>query len=88
MVVKDKVGRQRYILFTAEHEKVRLIKEYKNKLKLIFYDGKYGLVKCSHLEKEKVINFLNSIDCKTLYTSGTIKKIRKILNNFSKDGAS
>ncbi|MEM1514231.1 MAG: hypothetical protein QXW78_01970 [Candidatus Thermoplasmatota archaeon] len=86
MVVKDKVGRQRYILFTAEYKKIKLIKEY-NKVKLIFYNGKYGIVKCSHIEKEEIINFLNSVNCKTLYTSGTIKKIRKILNNFLRDGA-
>ncbi|MBC7080987.1 MAG: hypothetical protein H5T44_01880 [Thermoplasmatales archaeon] len=87
MVVKDKTGRHRYILFTANSEKIGLLKKYKNKLKLVFYDGKYGAVKCSHIEKEEVINFLNSIDCKTIYTSGTIKKIKKVINNFLKYGA-
>jgi len=89
MVVKDKTGRQRYILFIAKEGKdiVENIKSF-GRLSLISYDGKYGIVKCSHLEKEKIIGFLNSINCITLYTSGTIKKIRKVLNNFLKDEAS
>lgn len=50
-------------------------------LYLIRFNGKYGMVRCSHREKEKAASFLNSIksigtkyiSIRTLGTSGTIR---------------
>ncbi len=93
MVVKDKRGRHRYILFAIEgierRDIVEAIKNFTPKIQLVFYDGKYGIVKCKHLAKDKVIDFLNSIKIKgskikTLKTSGTIKKLKKNLVSFGK----
>lgn len=86
MVVKDKIGRQRYILFISDRSKkevMELVKKYKGKirLKLIQYDRNYGIIRCGHKEKEEVINFLNSCGLRTIKTSGTIKKLRKLLRN-------
>ena len=49
------------------------------------FDGKYGIVRCSHFNKEYTIELLSSIksisgksvDIKTLGTSGTIKALLK-----------
>ena len=59
-------------------------KDYKEMgLKIIRFDGFWGIIKCNHLEKEKTISILNSIKhinsnnvyVKTLRTSGTIKTL-------------
>ena len=50
---------------------------------LVRFDGEKGIVRCKHLEKENVINIINSIDkinssdaiLKTIATSGTIKAL-------------
>ncbi|OGS41157.1 MAG: hypothetical protein A3K77_07340 [Euryarchaeota archaeon RBG_13_31_8] len=52
-------------------------------LRLISFDGKKGIVKCNHVEKENTIKLLNSIKkislneivVKTISTSGTIKTL-------------
>ena len=54
-------------------------------LKIINFDGFWGIIKCNHIEKEKTIQLLNSIkkikliDVKveTIGTSGTIKTLIK-----------
>ncbi|MCD6330968.1 MAG: Rpp14/Pop5 family protein, partial [Thermoplasmata archaeon] len=51
------------------------------------YTGKYGIVRCGHLQKEEIIDLLNSLQnekfrLKTLKTSGTIKKLKKEINSF------
>jgi len=59
-------------------------------IRLISFDGKKGIVKCTHTEKENTIKLLNSIknislneiDIKTIGTSGTIKTlIKKYMND-------
>ena len=58
-------------------------------IRLINFNGKKGIVKCNHTEKENTIKLLNSIknislnevDTKTISTSGTIKTlIKKYIN--------
>ena len=54
-------------------------------LKLIRFDGFWGIIKCKHIEKDKTISLLNSIiniksnpvKVQTLGTSGTIKTLIK-----------
>ena len=83
MVVKDKKGRHRYILFAVNTKKEEVIKKIKKapiKIKLAFYNGEYGIIKCSHIEKQEAINFLNNYcKFKTIKTSGTIKKLKKLI---------
>ena len=59
-------------------------------IRLISFNGKKGIVKCTHTEKENTIKLLNSIknislnkiDIKTIGTSGTIKAlIKKYIDN-------
>ena len=45
---------------------------------LIRYDGKKGIIKCNHIEKENTIKLLTSIKkvkIETVGTSGTIKSL-------------
>jgi RNase P/RNase MRP subunit POP5 len=52
-------------------------------LYLIRFNGERGIARCKHLEKENVINLINSIEkinsknikIKTIATSGTIKAL-------------
>ena len=54
-------------------------------LNLVRFNGKQGILRCNHIEKEKVINLLNSLNTilsreikiETLGTSGTIKSLVK-----------
>jgi len=54
-------------------------------MRLIRFDGKKGIVKCNHIEKENVIKLLKSIKkisskevkIETVGTSGTIKALIK-----------
>ncbi len=59
-------------------------------IRLISFNGKKGVVKCSHTEKENTIKLLNSIKkislneiyIRTIGTSGTIKTlIKKYIND-------
>ncbi len=82
MVVKEKIGRNRYILFLIEKEEdIKFLKS--ENLKLVFLNEKYGIVKCKHTEKEKVIEFLNKKKFKTLKTSGTIRKLKRYIKSIS-----
>ena len=98
-MIKDKSGRQRYILFSVNGNASRtdiihaLNGFYQKKFGdtevpwLTVYTGKYGIVKCKHVQKEKIINLMNSIqglafNLKTIKTSGTIKKLKKEISNF------
>ena len=52
-------------------------------INLTRFDGRKGIVRCNHIEKDKTINLLKSInniykhkiEIKTLGTSGTIKAL-------------
>jgi RNase P/RNase MRP subunit POP5 len=54
-------------------------------IRLIKFNGKKGIIKCTHTEKENTIKLLNSIkkislnevEVKTIGTSGTIKTLIK-----------
>ena len=49
-------------------------------LRLIRFDGKKGIIKCNHIEKENTIELLKSIknvNIKPIGTSGTIKALQK-----------
>ncbi len=53
---------------------------------LTVFDEDRGIVRCKHTGKKKAIEILNRIEVgggevKTIKTSGTIKKAKKVLNN-------
>lgn len=76
MVVKNKVGRRRYIAFVVESRKITkeeisnaIIKELRRrgekialvKPRLIWFEDNKGILRCSHLKKEETISTLNSL---------------------------
>lgn len=83
MVVKDKVGRHRYILFFFKNKKIDSIVD--RKFKLVFCKKNYGIIRCRHIDKDKVIEFLNKHGYKTIKTSGTIKKLKKLIESIGKN---
>jgi len=89
VVVKDKVGRHRYVAFlvTPPVEKARLVAALRtapgpDRPWLVTYDGGRGLVRCAHTAKDATIAFLNALRIgdarlRTTGTSGTIRKARE-----------
>ena len=88
MVVKEKIGRKRYILFLNNgRKKEEIIGVVRGKYYLAYYSKNFGIVKCKHIEKENTIEFLTHHGFKTIKTSGTIKKLKNYINSFSQGGA-
>jgi len=89
MVVRDKVGRNRYVAFvvTPPVDKARLAWALRSATTLgrpwlVEYDGGRGLVGCAHIEKDATISFLNELHIgdarvRTTGTSGTIRSARE-----------
>jgi RNase P/RNase MRP subunit POP5 len=92
-MIKDRVGRQRYILFSVQgdasrRDVIRAINEAYRSIDadgdapwLTVYTGSYGIVRCSHTKKEETIRLLNGISndfsLSTVQTSGTIKTLKQ-----------
>jgi RNase P/RNase MRP subunit POP5 len=92
MVVKEKRGRRRYIAFdTSTPASNETLLAYLTAVfapigvktpKVIQFDGKRGIVRCSPTDKDKVLIALSSktilgISISTLSTSGTLRTLRE-----------
>tara|TARA_Y100000746_G_scaffold67499_1_gene56284 strand:+ start:557 stop:838 length:282 start_codon:yes stop_codon:yes gene_type:complete len=92
MVVKEKKGRKRYILFTHSsqskhniekfiHEKINILKS-KIKCRLIKLDSENGIIRVDHRLLTEVRNIMNKksgeLRLKTIRTSGTLKSLKKV----------
>ncbi len=89
VVVKDRVGRRRYIIARNTPQLRRLISQIRKidpAAKIAYFDESYALIRCRHWYKEKVIEFLNSHGVKTYITTGTIKKGKKIIEKLKARG--
>lgn len=75
MVVRDKVGRKRYIVFRVDAERAISRRDFEQALllsfrsrrslqsvrpKLIHFDGKAGILRCLHKGKERAIEILTA----------------------------
>ncbi len=73
-VVKDKIGRSRYVVFRVESDEaleiselIKALREASNSLpresrpSLVSYEGGLGIVRCAHTDKEEVIGLLRAI---------------------------
>jgi RNase P/RNase MRP subunit POP5 len=101
MVVRDKVGRKRYVVLTVntegklspddlERAVVSLLRDegalQSVRPKLIDFDGRVGIMRCSHTGKDALIALLNSMTVvsgaetlvETVKTSGTLRKARTV----------
>ena len=84
MVVKDKVGRRRYILLRNEPSIRKLIKDIREideRAKIVYYDDNFAILRCRHWYKDEILQFLWDRGIKTYATSGTIKKIKRIMKS-------
>jgi len=84
VVVKDKVGRRRYIVALRTENIKEAFREIKNVdewAKIISVNDKYVLVRCRHWYKDEVISILLQHGVETKITTGTIKKAKKIINS-------
>jgi len=90
MVVKDKVGRKRYIAFTVDadrslrrHEMIRGINQVippgmnKEDVRLTVFTQDAGIVLCPHIKKEEMIKALNSIK----HIAGTRAEVRTVITS-------
>ena len=92
MVVKEKKGRKRYILFSHAKNYSRMkFSEFlskrlddnreKIKMKIIKYDSEYGILRVDHSIDRQIRENLNSegqkMGIKTIKTSGTLKGLSK-----------
>lgn len=92
MVVKEKRGRRRYIAFRTEHKitdgellamlNAALTPKGIKVPKVIQFDGRMGIIRCSPPDKEKVVAAFTepaSTRCaiETLSTSGTLLTLRE-----------
>ena len=96
-MIKDRVGRQRYILFSVDGEATRrdLIRAINNAYQTVHADGKapwltvytghMGIVRCQHTMKDETIRLLNDIigdfSLSTIRTSGTIKTLKEDISS-------
>lgn len=92
MVVKEKKGRKRYILFThpsqSKHniekfirEKINILKS-KIKCRLIKLDSENGIIRVDHKLLTEVRNIMNTksgeLKLETIRTSGTLKGLKRL----------
>ena len=92
MVVKEKKGRKRYILFAhsnqSKHnieqfirEKIRILKS-KIKCRLIEFDSENGIIRVDHKLLTEVRNIMNKksgeLKLETIRTSGTLKGLKRV----------
>jgi len=100
MVVKSKRGRRRYIAFQASPPRSLSFQRASDLmhraqdrtgargLKVIQVQGDVGIIRCQHLDQEKVILALNALGAsdemgfglRTLLSSGTLRTLREELD--------
>ena len=112
MVVRDRTGRKRYILFVVRSPKEvsremigilnRAVSDHSRKGGgslhpwLTVYNGKWGIVRCPHMEKTEVISLMTSmgsdiggldrVEISTVRTSGSIRKLGRLLDRIYSKG--
>ena len=92
MVVKEKMGRRRYIQFTHSNkskkdieqfvrEKIHILKS-KIKCRLIKLDSENGIIRVDHKLLMEVRNIMNTksgeLKLETIRTSGTLKGLKRV----------
>ncbi len=83
MVVRDRIGRRRYIIVQNSEKLKKLIGEMKKidrSTKIILRLDNFAVIFCRHWYKEDIIEYLQKRGVKTYRTTGTIKKARRIIS--------
>ena len=79
MVVKDIVGRRRYIIVEKKENLEEIIKEFKGRI--VYENEKFAVIFCKHYLKDFALKTLHENSVNTFKTTGTIKKAKKIISN-------
>lgn len=92
MVVKDQIGRKRYILCSTsglpKRELFRFLNENNIKTKVVFHTNTHCILKCRHTSKDELLRLLETQPLKdkgikSIKTSGTIRKLKNYLNDIN-----
>ncbi len=89
MVVRDRVGRRRYIVVKYSPEIKSLIEKMREvdpKVKIIVRINGFAILFCRHWYKGKIIEILRRNGIKTYRTTGTIKKAKKMISTLQCGG--
>jgi len=85
MVVKNKIGRKRYVIVYNTENLSEVLRhlhiKFRMDLKFMFKLGHYSVIRIPHFEKERFVELLNDFNIPTLKTTGTIKKAKEIIKN-------
>lgn len=85
MVVKDKIGRKRYVIVYNVENLPEILKHIHLKfhidLKFILKLGHYSVIKIPHKDKEKFLELIHEFNIITIKTTGTIRKAKEIIKN-------
>jgi len=91
---KGKGERRRYVVFRVWCPvPKRVLIGHMNRLKyrpyLVYYDGVFGIVRCTNRQKEDVIKHLSTfkygaVKIISLKTTGTIRKAKRVLSEYYK----
>jgi RNase P/RNase MRP subunit POP5 len=82
VVVKSKIGRRRYIIAIRSENMKSAIEECSaidSWCRVVLRKDKYVLLRCRHWHKDRIIEILNRHGIKTLRTTGTIKKAKRLM---------
>ena len=80
MVVRDRVGRRRYIAFTTNGQRpsrTKLERELGGRWKLTAYEDGYGILRVGHTEVATARSALEAAGAQPIVTSGTIRGARR-----------
>ncbi|MDP8012164.1 MAG: hypothetical protein ACP5F1_04430 [Thermoplasmata archaeon] len=85
MVVKDKIGRKRYVIVYNTDNLSDILKhihlKFHMNLRFILKLGHYSIIKIPHYEKNKFLELLMEFNVPTMKTTGTLKKAKEIIKN-------
>lgn len=79
MVVKDKVGRRRYIIVQNSPDLQKVLKnisKHRN-IQFILSENGYSIIRCKHWYKDELIRLLQNNGVMTYHTTGTIKSAKQ-----------
>ncbi|MGC8609774.1 MAG: hypothetical protein ACP5LM_00280 [Thermoplasmata archaeon] len=88
MVVKDKIGRKRYIILYETPNFNSFLRHINVKsnmnVKIVYREDKFLILRINHKLKEKLLNLAKEYNIITIKTTGTIKKAKKLIKNYER----
>ncbi len=83
MVVKDRIGRRRYIIVYNVDDLGSIMRSISKKFRIdinfIFKTDHYSVFRIKHWDKERLLSLLRDFNIPTLRVTGTVKKAKEIV---------